>query len=140
MRSEMESSDAYLVSQPGFFATYLVKTLERAHLRVLRLSENIDFIYLRNRSPDVVFLDPDHLTADATQAIRDIRRCVPDALICLYTSHVESEWARACFTAGANAILTKYASDSELIAGMRVTLRIGVYADPRLGERNAPAL
>lgn len=130
----MDSYDAYVVEQPGFFAAYLVKTLARAHLRILRVNETIDFGYLRKRAPDVVFVDPDYLALEATRTVRVIRRCAPESLICLYTSCMASEWSRACFTAGANAIVTKYASDSEIVAGVRVALRVGTYADPRLGE------
>lgn len=130
----MDSCETYLVTQPGFFAAYLVKTLRRAGLQILRLNERIDYEYVRKRAPQVIFWDPDYESAATADSVRKLRRCSPQSTICLYTSHVETEWARSCFTAGANAVLTKYASDTEIVAGIRVALRIGTYADYRIGD------
>src|SRR5690348_3858929 len=125
----MDSCETYLVTQPGFFAAYLVKTLSRAGLQVLRLNERIDHQYVKDRPPEVIVWDPDYESTVTADAIRKLRRASAHSAIFLYTSHIETGWARSCFTAGANAILTKYASDTELIAGIRVALRIGTYAD-----------
>ena len=126
----------YIVERQAFFAPYLARTLADANLQVSYVSNEIEFGYLQRSSPDVVFIDSDFLGGEIAEAIREVRKAVPNALICIYSSQTGTAWARACHIAGANAIFTKFATSDELVRGLAEALSLGSYTDRRYTEES----
>lgn len=126
-----QRATTYIVEKQAFFAPYLASTLAAANLQVSYTSPDIELGYLVKAAPDVVFIDSDFLTADVLVAIRSVRQCAPQSIICIYSSKIDTDWARDCHIAGANGIFTKFSSREELLAGLSRTLSVGAFTDRR---------
>jgi DNA-binding NarL/FixJ family response regulator len=82
-------------------------------------------------SPDVLVADIDRVQVDALEMLRQLRFVLPNCAIVVYTSLMESSWGRACHLAGANGVLSKDSDASQLADGLRRTIRVGCFTDPR---------
>lgn len=81
--------------------------------------------------PDLLVCDIDGLDEDALELIRRIRFVLPDCVIAVYTGVMKRTWGFACHVAGANCLLSKEATQSELSDGLRDALGSGCFTDPR---------
>jgi DNA-binding NarL/FixJ family response regulator len=86
---------------------------------------------LGKRSPEVIVCDVDGVDVDPLELLRRLRFVVPDCMIAVYTGVMTREWARACHLAGANCLLSKDSTATQLTAGLSGALASGCYTDPR---------
>ncbi|HEY8298360.1 MAG TPA: response regulator [Candidatus Baltobacteraceae bacterium] len=135
MDSRGPRKKTYVIERLSVVVPYLTSILSSADLDVMRVTEYVDYSYMHRTAPDVVFADIDFFRNDAPSTIRKMRRQSPQSLICVYTSQMAASWAKLCHVAGANAVLTKLSTDSELLVAVRSTLAVGAYTDGRyLGD------
>jgi len=81
--------------------------------------------------PTVIVCDVDALVVDKLEQLRQLRFILPGSTIAVYTGQLEEPWAAACHRAGANCVLSKMSSRTELSAGIVAVLRSGCFTDPR---------
>lgn len=94
-----------------------------AHLNVLELS---------NLKPDILIVDIDHLQTDSLEMLRRIRFVLPDCTLVVYTDATTLEWGRECHLAGANGVLSKESTKSQLSSGLFHSAESGCFTDPRI--------
>ena len=81
-------------------------------------------------APNVLVLDIDALDVDPIEDVRMLRFVLPACMIAVYTSVLDGKWALACHMAGANCLLSKQSSATQLAAGLRSALSTGCFTDP----------
>jgi DNA-binding NarL/FixJ family response regulator len=81
--------------------------------------------------PDLLVGDLDRIPVDSLEFLRQLRFVLPNCLIALYSANAQRAWGVAAHLAGANCLLSKAASETELSAGVRGALASGCFTDPR---------
>ena len=92
----------------------------------------LDVVELHKLAPDVLIVDVDEVAVDPLETLRQIRFVLPNCLVLVYTAGTTVTWGRACHLAGVNGVLCKASDESELVTGLRSTIRSGCFTDPRL--------
>ena len=105
--------------------------LEGAGEHVFAIITHLDVAELARLAPDVLVADVDTLEVDALETVRRLRFVLPGCVLAIFTSITTMAWGRACHLAGANCLLSKDSSESELASGLRRAIRGGCYTDPR---------
>ncbi len=111
----------------AFFASVLLD----AQAPPLGTIERLNVTEIGARAPSVLVCDLDSATVDPLEFLRQIRFVLPECIIAIYTGQMSSEWARGCHMAGANALISKFATRAELVLGIGEALSSGCYTDPR---------
>jgi DNA-binding NarL/FixJ family response regulator len=83
-------------------------------------------------APALLVCDVDGLTVDPLEMLRRLRFVLPDCVIAVYTADMKQTWGLACHLAGANCLLSKDSTRTELSAGLRDALQSGCFTDPRI--------
>ena len=84
--------------------------------------------------PDIVLVDLSMPGMHGLEAIREIRKLVPDAKILVLTIHKDEECVLAAFQAGANGYVVKDATPSELITAAKTVLKGKSYISPTVSR------
>ncbi len=92
----------------------------------------LDVRALGRLHPDVLIGDLDHLDVDAMELLRQIRFVLPGCMIAIYGDDTHKAWGRACHMAGANGVLSKRSTQTELTNGITNALATGCFTDPRV--------
>jgi DNA-binding NarL/FixJ family response regulator len=95
------------------------------------ISSEVDVRQLGTIAPELLIADLDHLTVDPLERLRQIRFVLRSCVISIYSGDSHQAWGRACHLAGANAMLSKLSSPTELRAGVKEALFSGCFTDPR---------
>lgn len=131
---------AYVFVERGFFSSFIAELFRQAGITNVCVVDRLAFRYASDASPDLLFIDDALLHAETCSIVTRLRRGAPNAVICLYSWERSFQWSRACFCAGANAVLHKSTPAESLLAAIRTVLLIGSYVDPLLlSEISAPA-
>ncbi len=109
-----------------------IAVLKRAGLPISPSVACLDVVELRKLAPDVLVADLDGLAVDSLERLRQLRFVLPACIIIVYTAKNTSAWGVEYHLAGANGVLSKASTESELAAGVRSALRRGCFTDPRL--------
>ena len=89
---------------------------------------------LKKITPDLVVLDISMPHLRGLEAIREIKKLVPDTSILMLTMHKETDYLSQALTAGASGYLLKQEADPELINAVQ-TIRSGkTYLSPNLSD------
>jgi DNA-binding NarL/FixJ family response regulator len=97
----------------------------------LAVLAGLDVAALNELGPSVLIADLDWILVDQLEMLRQLRFVLPDCLIAVYTELASARWAHDCHLAGANCLLSKASTESELITGLRHAIASGCYTDPR---------
>lgn len=121
-------------------------TIVREGLRVL-LSSDPDFEVVgaakdgreaiqctEKLEPDIVLMDLSMPGMHGLEAIREIKRQVPDTKVLVLTIHEDEECILAAFQAGASGYVVKDATPEELVAATKTVLRGKSYISPTVSE------
>jgi DNA-binding NarL/FixJ family response regulator len=106
--------------------------VKRAKAPTLIVTSRVDVVGLRTVSPDVLICDLDALETDPLEMLRQLRFVLPGCIIVIYTRNAKRSWGLSCHTAGANGVLSKDSSETELAAGLKLAMADGCFTDPRL--------
>ncbi len=109
-----------------------IAVLKRAGLPISPSVASLDVVELGRLSPDVLVVDLDGLAVDALERLRQLRFVLPACIIVVYTANNTRSWGVDYHLAGANGVLSKASTESELASGVRSSLRNGCFTDPRL--------
>jgi DNA-binding NarL/FixJ family response regulator len=93
-----------------------------AHLKVSELGR---------LAPGLLVCDVDDLLVDPMELVRRLRFVLPSCVIVVYTQSMDLPWAMALHLAGAQCVLSKQSTRSELAGGVHDALRSGCFTDPR---------
>lgn len=85
---------------------------------------------VRLLSPDVVIMDLSMPKMNGVEAIKEIKRAVPNTKIVVLTVHSNEAYILASFQAGSDGYVLKYASHEELVAAIRTVLKGERYLSP----------
>jgi DNA-binding NarL/FixJ family response regulator len=113
-------------------APLLSAALKGAGERALAAVARLNVRELRKMKPDILIVDIDRLETDNLEMVRQIRFVLPDCTLIIFTGAKELEWGRECHLAGANGILSKESSESELASGLHHAIESGCFTDPRI--------
>lgn len=84
--------------------------------------------------PDIVLMDLSMPGMHGLEAIREIKRQVPDTKILVLTIHKDEECVLAAFQAGSNGYVLKDATPSELVTAVKTILKGKSYISPTVSE------
>jgi DNA-binding NarL/FixJ family response regulator len=110
----------------------LLIVLEKAGAPTRVVIAKHDVVALGKIAPSLVLCDLDGLDVDPLEWLRQARFVLPGSIIIVYTNARSQSWLRACHSSGANGMLSKKSSESELVSGIRSSIRIGCFTDPNL--------
>ena len=82
--------------------------------------------------PELVICDIDRMAVDPLEFVRQLRFVLPESTIAIYTGVLLRTWGVACHLAGANCVLSKTSSRTEITFGLRGALRTGCFTDPHI--------
>lgn len=117
--------DSYVVEPQSLFVPYLSDVLERAELKVVRVSPTLDVEDIRATSPQALFVDTDFLDIDPADAVTAMRAALPRAFICAYTDGEGPRADRLKF-AGANCVIPKRYGAREVQQALRSALATAI--------------
>jgi DNA-binding NarL/FixJ family response regulator len=106
--------------------------VKRAKAPPLIVIARVDVVALRVISPDLLICDLDSLEVEPLEVLRQLRFVLPRCIIVIYTLVTKRSWGLSCHTAGANGVLSKDSSETELAAGLKLAMSDGCFTDPRL--------
>jgi DNA-binding NarL/FixJ family response regulator len=89
---------------------------------------------LKNITPDLVVLDISMPHLRGLEAIREIKKLVPDTAILMLTMHKETDYLSEALTAGASGYLLKQEADPELINAVKTIQSGKTYLSPNLSD------
>jgi DNA-binding NarL/FixJ family response regulator len=130
-KSDGDATVVGIVEAQMLFAPFLSQILIDAGFVIGFSREFLERADVEDVQPDVILIDVDFLSADAIGTLRELRELAPDATICSYTGTLDEPWAASCVRAGANCVISKLATPSELVHGILRALRVGSYVDER---------
>jgi DNA-binding NarL/FixJ family response regulator len=134
----MKSVQVGIIEPQRLFAPFLTQVLSEAGFSVVASLDSMALDEIGRNEPTVIFVDIDFIDVDPVTAIRQLRGVVPNSTICAYTGRADGGWAATCSRAGANCIISKSATPSEIVAGIQRALRVGAFVDSRFDDE-APA-
>ncbi len=89
---------------------------------------------LKTITPDLVVLDISMPNLRGLEAIREIKKLVPNTDVLMLTMHKEEDYLSQALTAGASGYLLKQEADPELVNAVR-TIRSGkTYLSPNISD------
>jgi DNA-binding NarL/FixJ family response regulator len=106
--------------------------VKRAKAPPLIVTARADVVALRAISPDLLICDLDSHETDPLETLRQLRFVLPQCVIVLYTLNTKRSWGVGAHSAGANGVLSKKSSESELAVGLKLAMSDGCFTDPRL--------
>jgi CheY-like chemotaxis protein len=109
-----------------------IAVLERAGLPISPSVASLDVVELGRLAPDLLVADLDRLPVDPLERLRQLRFVLPACIIVVYTANSTRSWGVEYHLAGANGVLSKASTEAELASGVRSSLRLGCFTDPRL--------
>ncbi len=109
-----------------------IAVLKRAGLPVSPSVAGLDVFELGKLAPDVLVADLDGLPVDPLERLRQLRFVLPACIIVVYTGNNTRAWGVDYHLAGATGVLSKASTEAELASGVRSSLRVGCFTDPRL--------
>ncbi len=110
----------------------LVVALREAGIRDPATTARLNVTVLGKLKPELIVCDIDDLNVDPLETLRQLRFVLPKCLIAVFTGLETEGWGLACHLAGANCLLSKKSTRTELVVGLRDTLIHGCYTDPHL--------
>jgi DNA-binding NarL/FixJ family response regulator len=109
-----------------------IAVLKRAGLPISPSVASLGVAELGRLAPDVLIADLDGLAVDPLEKLRQVRFVLPACIVVVYTANTTRSWGREYHLAGANGVLSKTSTESQLASGVRSSLRSGCFTDPRL--------
>lgn len=109
----------------------LTEALDGAGCHLPLVAGPINVTQLGLTSTGLLIVDIDALDVDPIELLRMTRFVLPHCIIAVYTNRRSLEWVRACHIAGANCVLSKESSKAALVFGLKRTLAIGCFTDPK---------
>ncbi len=106
--------------------------VKRAKAPPLIVTARVDVVALRKVSPDLLICDLDSLETDQMEMLRQLRFVLPSCIIVIYTQNTKRSFGPSAHTAGANGVLSKDSTETELAAGLKLAMSEGCFTDPRL--------
>ena len=97
------------------FVPFLTGLLSRAGFAVIGAFDESTLERIAAIEPRVVLIDVDYLNANPLVVLLMLRESLPQAAICAYSERTDQEWNRACAYAGATRVISKAASQWELL-------------------------
>lgn len=120
-----------VIEPQRLFAPFLTQLLSGEGFSVVASLESMSLDEIGRNEPDVVFVDIDFIEVEPITAIRQLHGVVPNATICAYTGRTDPEWAAAIRSAGANCVISKSATPSEIVEAIQRALHVGTFIDHR---------
>jgi len=111
--------------------TELGAALKGAGESALAVIAHLDVPALAKLSPDILIADLDRLEVDKLEMLRRLRFVLPECIVAVFSGNMLYPWSRECHLAGANCMLSKESTASELAKGLHIAIRGGCYTDPR---------
>lgn len=90
-----------------------------------------DLVMLHALGPKMILIDVDLMKIEPLEAVRQLRFVLPNVILVVYAKTLHESHLRGFHNAGANAIISKSSSESEIAAGLRRTMASGCFTDPR---------
>jgi DNA-binding NarL/FixJ family response regulator len=106
---------AAIVEAQTLFVPYLVATLRRQGLDVVRTAARVRSRNLAKIAPDVLLVGVDDVPAPIV-TLRRLRRLLPDTRIVLYTHSPDRAWAALARGVGADAVVGPADDEGDLIS------------------------
>ena len=107
----------------------LRSALKDAGLPRVALITSFNVTELGRLQPEVVVCDLDAAEGDPLENVRQLRFVLPDSTIAIFTDRMYEHWAAVCHLAGANCLLAKNSTETEISDGIRYALRSGCFTD-----------
>ncbi len=109
----------------------LTSALAGAGCQLPLVAERVNVTRLGISRPDLLVVDIDALDVDPIETLRMVRFVLPNCIIAVYTNRRNLSWVRECHIAGANCVLSKESDRAALNFGLKRTLRLGCFTDPK---------
>lgn len=91
---------------------------------------------VQHLDPDIVLMDLSMPRLHGVEAVKEIRRMVPDIKIIVLTVHENEEYISATLEAGVNAyIVKKDATGADLVTAIQTVLKGKLYLSPAISEK-----
>jgi DNA-binding NarL/FixJ family response regulator len=108
-----------------------IAVLKRAGVPIGPSVASLNVVELARLAPELLVCDVDELVVDRLEMLRQLRFVLPACIIIVYTVDGARTWAISCHLAGANGVLSKASTRTQLVAGVRSARRNGCFTDPR---------
>ena len=132
---DLDSLRVYVVERFHISARALGSLLERdATISIVGFSQAIDAADLASARPQVVLIDMDDDLDALTKQIESACVAVPDAHVCVLTTHLDANLLDRALRAGANGFLIKDISADALVASLHRLQDEQLCVDPRLAR------
>ncbi len=129
-RTQDASTRVLIVEPQTIFAPHLAFLATLAGATEISMVATHDAIV--GVSFDLVFVDPDYLEGDPFAIVADLARASSRAAICVLTGEHGPGRSLRFQRAGATAVVSKDASDGELVTALRLSAERRPYTDARV--------
>lgn len=109
----------------------LTAALASAGCQLPAIADRVNITQLGLSRPDLLVADIDDLEMDPIEMLRMTRFVLPNCMIAVYTAKRSLAWVRECHIAGANCVLSKESGKAALVFGLKRTLSVGCFTDPK---------
>lgn len=132
---DLDSLRVYVVERFHISAHALGSLLERdATISIVGFAKAIDPAELAGARPHIVLIDMDDDLDSLTQQVESACSAVPDAHVCVLTTHLDANLLDRALRAGANGFLIKDISADALVASLHRLQDEELCVDPRLAR------
>ena len=122
----------YIVEPQSIFGPELERLVGEADARVAGVSSRLDLDRIIEAAPDAVLLDLDYTDHDEADVLDALHAEAPAIRPIVLTSERARGRLASCRSNGAVAVVSKAASEEELVDDLRVVLGGGSVWDPRV--------
>ena len=122
----------YIIEAQALFTPELARLVSAAGARVVGTSEALDLNELMIAKPEVVLVDLDFTGYDIAEVLDVLRTEAPAIRPVVLTGERERGWVEFIRVAGAASVLSKAASEEELVHDLEVIFAGGSVWDARV--------
>ena len=122
----------YVVEPQALFGPKLARLVAEAGAHVLGTAASLDLDAIIAAAPNAVLLDLDFTAYDVADALDVLRSEAPAVRSIVLTAERGAGWLERCRAAGAVSVVSKAATEEELVHDLRVVLDGGAVWDVRV--------
>lgn len=122
----------YIVEPQSIFGPELERLVEEAGARVAGFAAVLDLDEIIAVAPDAVLLDLDYTAYDVVDVLDALHAEAPSTRPVVLTADRGRGWLALCRSNGAAAVVSKAATEAEVIEDLRVVLAGGSVWDQRV--------
>jgi DNA-binding NarL/FixJ family response regulator len=122
----------YVVEPQALFGPNLARLVGEAGGRIAGTASTLDLDAIIAAAPDAVLLDLDFTAYDVADVLDVLRAEAPRVRPIVLTAQRGSGWLELCRTSGAASVVSKAATEEELVHDLRVVFDGGAVWDVRV--------